>query len=358
MNARALPILAAGLALALAGCSKDKTAEAPPPAAAAPAASPTADAVATIDGTPITAKELDEHIGPQMIQLERRQAGEKFELRQRALDNLVMKKLIEAEAARRGVSVDQLIKTEVEDKTPPPSFDELRAFYAQNQEKLRGQPFEAVRPQLAPYLHQQKKQEALVAYVQGLGAAHKVDITLPPPELPRVNVAADGPSRGPAGAPVTMVVFSDFQCPYCSKALPVIDEVARTYGDKVRIVFRDYPLPNHAQAPKAGEAGHCADEQGKFWELHDLMFQNQDKLRPEGLKELARRVPGLDAGRFDACLDGGKMAEKVKKNAQDGANAGVDGTPSFFINGQMVGGAQDVRVFKSLIDRELQRSGA
>lgn len=350
---RLLPVLLVSLAVASCGGTKKEDA---PSQSAARSAAADADAVASIDGKPITDKELREYMGPRMLQLERRQAAEKYQLRREALDDLVAKRLIDDEAARRNVSPEALLADEMQQRMSLPSHAELLAFYDQNRERIGNQPFDAVRPQIAQYLQQQKYQENLVAYLNQLKSARKVEVTLPPPELPRVEVAAEGPTRGGANAPVTVVVFSDFQCPHCSRAVPLLDEIARVYGDKVKIVFRDFPLPNHSLAPKAAEAGHCADEQGKFWAMHDAMFKNQDKLAPEGLKEVARGA-GLDGGAFDQCIDSGRMASRVQKNVEAGRDAGVGGTPAIFINGQMVGGAQEFQVFKALIDRELERAG-
>src|SRR5437763_208411 len=155
---------------------------------------------------------------------------------------------------------------------------------------------------------------------------------------PSSAVAAIGPARGPAQAKVTIVEFSDFQCPYCARAQPVMQEVLKTYGSDVRLVFRDFPLSFHGDAAKAAEASHCADEVGKFWALHDWMFDNQRNLSVDELKAAAATL-GLDRARFDRCLESGKYRELVQSNQRDGEKAGVTGTPAFFINGTMLKGA-------------------
>jgi len=307
--------------------------------------------VAVVNGENVTLADVDKEAAAQLRQLRRQAVEQEYALRQGALEAMVAKRLVGAEAKKRGVSEEELLKVEIEQKTPPPTEAEMREFYTQNQARMPG-PFDQVKSQLGPYLHNQKAQARLVEYITELRSASQVTLSLPQPELPRVEVAATGPARGPAGAPVTMVVFSDFECPYCAKSKPVIDQVASTYGDKVRIVFRDYPLPFHAKAPKAAEAGHCADAQGKFWAYHDYVFEHQDKLEVADLKAAAVAV-GLDAAAFDACLDGGKMAEVVQKNADAGKEAGVSGTPAFFINGRPLDGAQPFDAFKQIIDAEL-----
>jgi len=161
------------------------------------------------------------------------------------------------------------------------------------------------------------------------------------------------PSKGPENAPITIVEFSDFQCPFCAKAAPVVQQIVDTYGDKVRIVYRDFPLSSiHPDAQKAAEAAECADDQGKFWEFHDLLYANQDKMSVNDLKQFAKNL-GLDSNTFDKCLDSGKHEVEVKKDMQDGINMGVTGTPSFFINGQYLSGAQPFLEFQQIIDSML-----
>ena len=192
--------------------------------------------------------------------------------------------------------------------------------------------------------------------LEDLKAKHHVQVALEAPELPRVEVEAKGPSRGPANAPVTIVEFSDFQCPYCGREVPVIDRILKEYDGKVRLVFRHYPLDFHTFAGKAAEAGACAQDQGKFWELHDKMFGNQNKLAVEDLKGYAKSV-GIDAGKFDKCLDSGEKAAMVSADEKDGESAGVSGTPAFFINGIFINGAVPYEQFKEAVDRELKGKG-
>jgi protein-disulfide isomerase len=167
-----------------------------------------------------------------------------------------------------------------------------------------------------------------------------------------VQGAADGPAKGPKTAKVTIVEFSDFQCPYCSRGKKVMEEVVAKYGDKVRLVFRDFPLDFHDKAQKAAEAGQCANDQGKFWAMHDWMFDNQQALDIPALKGAAKTM-GMDSTAFDSCLDSGKHAALIKKNTKDGQEAGVRGTPAFFVNGVFLSGALPFEKFKTEIDRAL-----
>lgn len=174
----------------------------------------------------------------------------------------------------------------------------------------------------------------------------------------RVQVSADDdPAIGAKNAQVTIIEFSDFECPFCGRALPTVKQVLKDYEGKVRVVYRDFPLSFHPNAQKAAEAAECADDQGKFWEYHDKLFANQQALTVDNLKQYAKDL-GLDAAKFNSCLDSGKYASEVQKDMAAGSAAGVSGTPTFFIgndeNGyQMIVGAQPYAVIKAAIDAEL-----
>ena len=188
-------------------------------------------------------------------------------------------------------------------------------------------------------------------YVDQLKAKTPVRVMLEPP---RQKVAAAGSaSRGPASAPIEIIVFSDFQCPYCLRAHPTVNQVLSTYGDRMRLVYRHYPLPNHPNARPAAEASQCAAEQGQFWQYYDRLFADQSKLSDEGLKQSAAAL-GMDAGRFNVCFDTHKYKDQVETDIKDGNDAGVSGTPAFFINGRMLTGAQPFEAFKRIIDEELE----
>jgi protein-disulfide isomerase len=177
-------------------------------------------------------------------------------------------------------------------------------------------------------------------------------------EPPRFDVGiGTSPAKGPATAPVTIVEFADFECPYCGRVLPIVQQVLETYGDKVRLAFRDYPLPNHTKAPKASEAAACAAEQGQFWEMYEKLFASAPRLDEIDLKRYAIDL-GLDSATFYECLDSGKTAAQVQANVQAGQELGISGTPAFFINGRLVGGAQPFERFQEVIDEELKRAAA
>jgi protein-disulfide isomerase len=178
----------------------------------------------------------------------------------------------------------------------------------------------------------------------------------PPPDE-KVDVAAgDAPSKGPKNAPVTIIEFSDFQCPYCSRVVPVLKEIHDAYGDKVRVAFKHLPLDMHPFAQTAAEAAMAANEQGKFWEMHDKLFANQQQLDRLSLDKYAADV-GLNVPRFKAALDSGKYRERVKQDAAEAAKLGISGTPTLFVNGHKLVGAQPFPMFKTAIDKELAAKG-
>jgi protein-disulfide isomerase len=262
----------------------------------------------------------------------------------------VKKKMFELEAKRRGVTEDAL-REEVRSKAAPVTDADVDAFYEENKARIN-QPKEKLTEQIKAYITQQRLQKAETDFFADLEKTLDVETLLDPM---RVEVAAAGPAFGPAAAPVTIVEFSDFQCPYCKRVLPTLDQVKEKYGDKVRVVYRHYPLSIHANAQKAAEASMCADDQGKFWEMHDLLFEEQQKLASDDLKEKASRL-GLDPAKFGACLDSGEHAEAVKADMRDGTAAGVDGTPAFFVNGRFVSGAVPFETIAAVIDDEIKRN--
>ena len=162
-----------------------------------------------------------------------------------------------------------------------------------------------------------------------------------------------GNFKGNMDAKIVMIEYSDFQCPYCGAAYPTVKQVVEKYGDKIKFQYRHFPLPSHGFAQKAAEASECAADQGKFWELHDKMFDNQQRLDTGSLKNYARTV-GLNSTAFDNCVDSGVMSSRVSFDKSDGQTAGVSGTPTFFINGKKLVGSQPYSAFESAIEDALK----
>lgn len=348
------PLLLACLAsLSLLACNKEKVAAAGPVAPSrATSSSDLAPetVIATIGDEKITAAQLDEQIAPQLRQMEEELGKQRFQLRRQKLNQMVMERLAKAEAKKRGISEEQLLKVEVEDKVTPPSEEQIKKLFDQSAARLPpGSTIDTYRKQISDYLTQTQKQEKSRELFDRLRKENKVEIKL---SEPRKQVEAKGPSRGPADAKVTIVEFSDFECPFCSRARDTVEQVMQAYPGKVRLVFRQFPLSFHPRAPKAAEASLCANEQGRFWEYHDELFKNQKSLEVAQLKEHAKSV-GLDEKKFTECLDSNKFQKTVQEDMQAGSMVGVSGTPAFFINGIPLSGAQPLEEFKRVIDQEL-----
>jgi protein-disulfide isomerase len=244
------------------------------------------------------------------------------------------------------------VGSQVADVTPA----EVDAFYEQNKARIGNRPKEQVAPQIEQYLRQQRQSQAYQAFVKSLEDKYQVAYSVQPY---RVDVETAGePAKGPEGAPVTIVEFSDFECPFCGRVEPTLRKVEETYGDKIRLVFKQFPLRNiHPHAQKAAEASLCAKEQGKFWEMHDAMFGDQKNLTVPDLETKAESA-GLDKQAFSECLASGRSADAVDEDVRQGSLAGVSGTPALFINGRLVSGAVPYEQIAQVIDEELASRGA
>ena len=315
--------------------------------------------VAEVDGQTITYGDLqnDKEVGPKLRQAEVKALTDLYEQRRNMLDELIGRRLLEDEAKAKGKTIEQWYQTDYMASVPEPSDEEAKSFYEEHKAQIpQGQSFDELKPRIKQVVRQQKLREGMGKMLEDLKAKHHVQVALEAPELPRIEVEAKGPARGPANAPVTIVEFSDFQCPYCGREFPVIERVMKEYDGKVRLVFRHYPLDFHPFAQKAAEAGACAQDQGKFWELHDKMFTNQGKLAVDDLKGYAKSL-GMDSSKFDKCLDSGEKKAMVEEDLKAGSAAGVNGTPAFFINGVFINGAQPFEQIKQTVDRELKKKG-
>ncbi|HEX8185751.1 MAG TPA: thioredoxin domain-containing protein, partial [Blastocatellia bacterium] len=213
--------------------------------------------------------------------------------------------------------------------------EDARKFYEENKERINGS-FDQVKAQVIQYMQEQEVKKVETAYAESLRKAATIQVFLNEPESPVYSIATDDqPLKGNPSAPVTIVEFTDYQCPSCARTQPVLEEVAKEYGDKVKLVSRDFPLDQHAEAVKAAEAAEAAREQGKYWEYTAILFKNQDALQVEKLKEYASQL-GLDRAKFDQALDSGKFSEKVQRDMREGDKLGVNSTPTVFINGKRI----------------------
>jgi protein-disulfide isomerase len=310
--------------------------------------------LARVGDVEISKAELDEILAADLDRLEQDYEKNRHQLVEQGLENLIVEKLLEVEAASRDISVDDLFAAEIESKIAEITDEQVDAFYEAQKARIP-QPKEQVVDQIRQYLRNQQAQPLQQSLVSGLRDKYAVTSFLEPMRT-RVDTG-DGPSSGPADAPVTIVEFSDFQCPFCSRVIPTLKRVEEEYGDKVRLVFRQFPLHRlHPQAQKAAEASLCAEDQGKFWEMHDAMFADQAGLAVDKLKEKAALL-GLSMDAFNDCLDSDRYADRVDADLKAGADAGVSGTPALFINGRFLSGAQPYDEIAKIIDDELSRLG-
>ena len=312
------------------------------------------EVVARVGDRTVTMADLDEAWQKNDSASRIRMLQELYDTRRRALDLAIGEILVERAAAARDLSREELLAQELPSRTLSVTDEDIGLLYGQNQDAFGGRTLEQMRPDIVMFLEQQRPAQALHAFMNELRAdAADVRVNLEPPRI-MIEVDAGDPVFGPAAASVEIVEFSDFQCPFCQRLTATLEQLKTQYGGDIRLVFKDYPLPNHAQAFKAAEAGLCAHEQGKFWELHDTMFSRQDELRVDDLKRHAGEL-GLDQTAFDACLDSGRFAAQVTADLTAGQQYGVSSTPTVFINGRAVMGAAPFEVFDEIIREELER---
>jgi protein-disulfide isomerase len=328
-------------------CTSAQSAEQAPPQ------SPDA-VVAEVGGRKITLREVDERWQETDAAERARVTQLMYQHRRNVLEQMMGELLIEEAAKAANMPVPQYVEQETKKRIQPISDAEVQKFFEANKDRAQGRTLEQLRQPIQEFLAGQRQQQARAQLVDELTRKGSgVRVMLDPPRV-SVDVAPTDPVKGPANAPITIVEYSDFQCPYCARVNPTLDRIRETYGDKVKIVFKDFPLPNHAEAPKAAEAAHCAGEQGKFWELHDRLFANQQALQLAAIKQQATTL-GLDMAAFTQCLDSGKHASRVTENMKSGEALGVSSTPTLYVNGRPVIGAQSFEYFKAVIDEELAR---
>jgi protein-disulfide isomerase len=310
-----------------------------------------ADPLAEVDGVAITSEEVEKTLAPQLSKLEE----QIYNLKRQRVEALINEKLLTKEAARRGVSVPALLDAEVTSKVGLVTEQEIEKFYQDNKAQLKGEE-SSLRDQIRSHLQNQKLATRREEFLKSLRSQAKVVVNLKPPPVLRVEVSVDGaPFKGAAKAPVTIVEFSDFHCPFCRQVLPTLIQLDSKYGKKIKLVFRDFPIDNlHPGASQAHEAARCANEQGKFWAYHDKLFASPPKSSPEIFKGFAKEI-GLNMPGFENCFDSGKYQAAIKKDIEEGNRVGVTGTPAFFINGRIVSGAQPLEAFARIIDDELSR---
>ena len=285
-----------------------------------------------------------------------RQREAHYQFQQQTLDGYVNALLLTKEAKRRHVAVETLLEQEVYSKIIPTSDGEISAFYQANKTRL-GVELPTIRGQIREHLKNQKTATQKALYLKSLRDNSKVISYLKAPEPYRANLITVGaPFQGAENAPVIIVKFEDFQCPFCKQAQPAFTDILNRYNGKVRLVHKDLPLDSiHPTARQASEAARCADDQGKFWGLHDKLYEHAPKHAIDDLRSYAKEV-GLNQSSFEQCLSSGKYKAAVQKDVSEGAQLGITGTPTFFVNGREMSGAQSVEAIAQIIDEELARA--
>jgi protein-disulfide isomerase len=303
--------------------------------------------VAKIAGTSLTAADF-----------EKKQSGDLLQARyqmylseRKILDQFIDNQLLEMQAKKSGLTVDQLLEKEAYKGIKDPTEDQLEVYY----EGLGvDQPFAAVHDQILGHIRDLRRGKARTAYVDTLRTKSNIRILLAPPTAEVDAQSAN--MHGSKDAPVTLVEFADYQCPYCAKVNPLVQQMEKEYGDRLAVVYKDFPLPMHKDSEKAAEGARCAGEQGKYWEYHDLLFSSHQVDVPS-LKKQAGEL-NLDKAKFDACLDSGAEAAAVKKDLEEGRKLGLTATPSFFVNGHFFSGAADSNTMHEILGMEMPASSS
>ena len=298
---------------------------APPPASAADRAR----VLATVNGKNITSGDVEDSLLPLVATVQE----QVYLVRKGDVDMKINDILLNQEAQKRGVTGRAVLDAEITAKVPTVTEAQALDFYNKNKARINGD-FPQLKYQIIEYLQGQEQQKLESSFVERLRNGASVQTFLTPPPAPVFAVATDDqPAKGNPSAAVTVVEFTDYQCPTCAQAQTVIERLLTEYSDRVRLVVRDFPLQMHPEARKAAEAAEAAREQGKYWDFTAILFRNQSALKPEQLKQYAQ-VIGLDRAKFDAALDSGKFSDKVERDILDGQRFGITGTPTFFVNGR------------------------
>jgi protein-disulfide isomerase len=288
--------------------------------------------LAAVNGDPIRVDPIDERMKSYVYKLQMRI----YAIKKSAVDRRVNDLLLIAEANKRKIGPEEIVRAEVTDKLKPPTEAEVVNFYNENKARIKGE-LASARAEIANYLQQQQEEKLETALSERLRAGAKVQMLLKEPAPPVLNVsAANAPARGDINAAVTIIEFTDFQCSACGAMYPVMEDVLKSYGNRVRFVIRDFPLTTlHPNAFRAAQAASAANAQGKFWEYIDILFRNQSTLDADSLKKYATQI-GLDRKRFDLEFESGKYDAEIRRDIEDGEMYGIEGTPTIFINGVML----------------------
>jgi len=316
---------------------------------APPASSQEKQTVAIVEGEAISAQELSDTATAQLLPLR----NQEYEIQTKALEKLIRQKLLELVAKKKGISAEALLRKEVDRKVAEPRPAEVLAYYLAQRDRNR-QPFTQVKSQLREALKREEIEYARDSYLDRLRSQANVVVLLKPP---RAKVTYDAARlKGNPQAPVVIVEFADFQCPFCRQEEGALKNVLAKYGTEVALAYRDFPASQlHPLAEQAAEASRCGGEQGKYWQFYDLLMAG--RLDSPNLKQYAHDLK-LDEKQFDSCLSSGKYKAAIEDDRQDAQHLGVVATPTFFINGILMVGAEPEENLSRLIEQELARQKA
>lgn len=328
--------------IAAAGCVRSRAASPEP-------AEDPRKVVARLAGDSITLEEVDRHAAGKLLRLR----NEQYEARREALDEMIAERLFKKEAATRGLTQEALLKAEIEGKVAAPTAAEVAMIYEQNKAAAGGRSLAEVTPLIERSVRERRLAERAAKFRDELKAKASVQVSLEAPRVP-LNVPAAAPALGPTNAPVTIVEYLDYQCPFCHRAEAVVEQVLGRYPGRVRFVHRDFLL-GKPRSLAAARAARCAGEQGKFWEYHRSLLTAAGDMSDEDLRSRAASM-GLDAGRFSSCAASGRYDADINSSTESGHAVGIDATPTFFINGRRLTGALPAGQFAEAIEEELNRS--
>ena len=304
--------------------------------------------IAEVDGMRITLAQFESKRPSALFQAR----NSFYDAEKKAVEEYIDDLLLEGQAQKENMSVAQLLERHVNGEIAKDPDDAVLRVYYEGVDT--NEPFEAVRDKIIEHLRQRRLAKAKTAYIQSLRSQAKITVDVAPP---RIDISLqDTPVRGPAGAPLTLVEYADYECPYCQQVQPTLDQLEAAFKGKMAFAYKDLPLPMHPHAQKAAEASQCAGLQGKYWEYHDLLSKTK-ALEVSQLKAGARQL-GLEPGAFDKCLDSGERAESVKSSQNEAQKLGLLGTPSFFLNGRFFSGNLSYDQMRQLLEDELKRSSA
>ncbi|MEJ1382511.1 MAG: thioredoxin domain-containing protein [Candidatus Sedimenticola sp. (ex Thyasira tokunagai)] len=296
----------------------------------------------------VTVEDVDAALGQKLYELDKK----RYQLRVMEVQNRLNQYLLESEAKAKSTDISELIKGAINERVQKVSDEDAKSFMATNAGRI---PEGVTEAQVKGFLLEQERKRVLGGYIRTLQEKYGAEILLEEPLAPRVEIRGSQElSKGPSDAKITIVEFSDFECPFCSKVQGTLDEVLKAYPEDVRLVYRHFPLSFHRNALTASEATMCAQDQGKFWPMHDEIFSDQKNIAVDDLKKHAETI-GLEMTEFNNCLDQRTHKEYVTADVNEASRIGVSATPTFYVNGVKLEGGYDMSNFSKAIDRELKK---